>query len=224
MDTKIALVCVDNEDRNVYQDALKLFDVSTETVSTFRELQSLLMETPHNGVMVDMKTKIRAPRSELKLAYEILRRYPVVQLSLDDETREIRTLSDGKSKHDTTLKAFIDNDCRPFKARAIRSSPRKPFHFNVLLSRAEEIDKTGVERTITFNVSLGGCFILSTQEWAINKLILFQILDLEDRTPITAEVRWFKPWGLSTGIPGIGVQFKGIKDKQLKEIARICKL
>ena len=218
MDTKIILVCEDNEEKNTYLDALESLTVSVEAVSSFKNLESLLLEDPYHGVMVDMKTKIRAIRNEKELAYQILDKYPVVQLRIDEETGEIRTLSDGKSRHDATLEEFIEADCRRFEARAIRSSPRAKYHFNVLLSKTEKYSEDNCERTITFNVSKGGCFIISCREWKLKQQVSFRIKDIEDQARITGDVRWYKPWGKSVGIPGIGVQINDIKENQFQEI------
>ena len=43
MNTKIILVCEDNEERNTYLDALESLTVSVETVSSFKSLESLLL-------------------------------------------------------------------------------------------------------------------------------------------------------------------------------------
>ena len=47
---------------------------------------------------------------------------------------------------------------------------------------------------------------------------------IEDQAPITGEVRWYKPWGKSVGIPGIGVKINSIKESQLQEISEKCKI
>ena len=224
MNTKIILVCEDNEEKNTYLDALESLTVSVETVSSFKSLEGLLLEDPYHGVMVDLKTKIRAMQNEKELAYQILNKYPVVQLRIDEETGEIRTLSDGKSRHDATLEEFIEADCRRFEARAIRSSPRVKYHFNALLSKTEKYSEDNSERTITFNVSKGGCFIISSHEWKLKQPVSFRIKDIEDQAPISGEVRWYKPWGKSVGIPGIGVKINSIKESQLQEIYEKCRI
>lgn len=218
MDTKIILVCEENEEKNTYLDALESLAVSVQTVPSFKHLESLLLENPYHGVMVDIKTKIRAMQNEKELAYQILKKYPVVQLRIDEETGEIRTLSDGKSKHDATLEEFVEADCRKFEARAIRSSPRVKYHFNVLLSNTEIYSEDASERSITFNVSKGGCFVISSREWKLKQRVSFRINDIDDPAPITGEVRWYKPWGKSMGIPGIGIKINSIKESQLLEI------
>ena len=220
MDTKLILVCEENEEKNTYLDALESLAVSVETASSFKDLESLLLDDPYHGVMVDLKTKIRAMQKEKDLAYEILNKYPVVQLRIDEATGEIRTLSDGKSRHDATLEEFIEADCRRFEARAIRSSPRAKYHFNILLSETEAYSEDNSERTIPFNVSKGGCFIISGREWELKQPVSFRIIDIEDPALITGEVRWYKPWGKSVGIPGIGVKIISIKENQLQEFCK----
>ena len=164
MDTKIILVCADNTEKKTYLDALESLDVSVDAVTSFKTLENVLLENPYHGVMVDLKTKIRAMRSEKELAYQILNKYPVVQLRLDDENGQIKTLSDGKSRHDATLEEFIEADCRNFEARGIRSSPRARYHFNIMLCKTDDFLDQHSDRSITINISKGGCFIFSCME------------------------------------------------------------
>ena len=221
MDTKLILVCEENEEKNTYLDALESMTVSVETVASFKHLENLLLENPYHGVMVDIKTKIRAMQNEKELAYQILNKYPVVQVRIDDEPGEIRTLSDGKSKHDATLEEFIESDCRKFEARAIRSGRRIKYHFNVLVSGNGSFAEENSERTITFNVSKGGCFVISSREWELKQPVAFRINELKDPAPINGEIRWYKPWGKSVGIPGIGVRISQIKESQIQNICEI---
>lgn len=224
MDTKIILVCADTKEKKTYLDALESLDVSVDAVTSFKTLENVLLENPYHGVMVDMKTKIKAMKNEKELAYQILNKYPVVQLKLDDETGKIKTLSDGKSRHDDSLEEFIESDCRNFEARAIRSSPRTGYHFNIMLCKTDDFSERHSDRSITINISKSGCFIFSCMEWELNQQVSFRFTDLEDNTPIQGEVRWFKPWGRSVGIPGIGVLYTRINENQVQEICENGKI
>ena len=165
-----------------------------------------------------MKTKIKEQREDKELAYGILEQFPLVQLKYDEKTGSIGALYYGQSGESLTLEAFINEECRTFKARRIRSSVRKDINFNVIISKTNDFSDDGAERSITIDISRGGCFIYSTEKWKISDSVMFVIKELADSRPVLGEVRWTKPWGEAMQIPGIGVKFKDIGENQLREI------
>ena len=65
-----------------------------------------------------------------------------------------------------------------------------------------------------------GCFLFSVQDWALGETAWLTVMELSDRTPISAEVRRRIKWGTPMQIPGIGVEFKTIKELQAREISK----
>ena len=222
MKTRLILVALDGKEKEIYLKMLEVLEVDVVTVSTFKELETCLIKTPYQGVLVDLKTKIKSLKKEKELAYQILEQFPVVQLNVEDRSGTIKSLYYGKSKGEGTLKDFILNECLLFKARKLRASQRTKIHFNALLSPTDQFTNETSERTITIDVSSGGCFVFSVNIWEPKNSVWMVFLDLEDLTPIRAEIRWTKPWGKSMQLPGIGLRFKEIAENQLKEIRKFC--
>jgi hypothetical protein len=101
---------------------------------------------------------------------------------------------------------------------------RKVVHFNVLLSYDEPIGEKALERTVTINISKGGCFLFSGRDWSNTPKAWFIINELQDKTPIAGDIRWTVEWGKQMTIPGIGLSFKHIKPSQLEKLANNCTL
>jgi Tfp pilus assembly protein PilZ len=219
MDTRLVLACTEGVAREKYHEALKKLGVRLDTVSSLKELYHAMSRTPYNGVMIDIITKIKASQEEKNLVHAVLEEFPLIQLKWDDETGTIKSIFLGQVIGSGELEDFINQECRLFDARRIRSSVRKDIHFNVILSRDHHFPETGIERTIMINISEGGCFLYTVGEWERGQDACFTIHELEDQTPILGKVKWRIEWGRSMKIPGIGIEFQDIRESQRKEIA-----
>lgn len=218
MSTRMILVAREGDAKQAYLDAIKTLEVHVDTVSSFSELYKALLNTPYHGVMVDLLTKLRAPKEEQGLVHEILELFPVVQLNWEGKAEKIRTLYFGQSIGGGTIEDFICEECRSFNARTIRSHLRRNINFNVVLSKNGKFSEKNNAKTVTIDVSRGGCFIYTIDEWERNIDSWLQLKELDDSTPILGEVKWRIPWGSTMKIPGIGVKFKEISEVQLEEI------
>jgi Tfp pilus assembly protein PilZ len=219
MNIRVILVCGEGVERQAYLSAIEALGVQIDTVSSLEELHKAVLRTPYHGVMIDLKTKIRAAKVEKILIHDILEKvFPVIQLKLENKTSRIQTLYFGQAKGDGTLEDFILKECRSVEPRSIRLSLRKNINFNIILSKNDNYSKDNIEKSVTIDVSEGGCFIYSSDKWEINSKAWFIIKELDDNTPILSEVRWKMSWGNAMKIPGIGVKFKDIREGQLEEI------
>ena len=97
-------------------------------------------------------------------------------------------------------------------------------HFNVLLPKTAGFNEEGIRRTVTVNVSKGGCFIYSVDNLASDVEMMIVFKELEDQKPILGEVRWKAKWGEAMQIPGIGIKFEDINEGQLTEICKIIRM
>jgi Tfp pilus assembly protein PilZ len=219
MDTRVLLVCSEGVARDKYQEGLRNSGVQLDTVSSLEELYDAMVKTPYNGVLIDIITKIRASQDEKVLIHTVLEEFPLVQLKWDDELGIIKSIFLGQVKSCGTLEDFINQECRRFNARKIRSSIRKNINLNVTLAGDHHFHENSVAHTTTINMSKGGCFLLSVQKWERGDHAWFIINDLKDHTPIQGTVRWQIEWGKSMNIPGIGIEFQDIKEVQLKEFS-----
>ncbi len=222
--TRVILVANKGTDRIFYLHVMKEWHVQVDAVSTFKQLEKKMLKIAYQGVLVDLKTKIRDIKRDKELAHQILEQFPVVQLRLDAETQEVRALYYGKSKGDGTLKDFIQKDCRFFDARKLRAYPRAQIHLNVTLLKTDDFSDQRSVRTVTTDISKGGCFLFATEEFDFKQRVYVRFEDLSDPAPVTGEVRWSKPWGQALQLPGIGVKFDTIPDRLLSEICAVANI
>jgi Tfp pilus assembly protein PilZ len=216
---KVLLLSGEGKAKQAYLDTIKHLDIDVDTVSSITELYKTMINKPCHGVMIDLPTKIKASRDEKALVHEVLNKFPVINLRWENETGTIKTLYHSKIQSGGTIKDFINQECRSFNPRTIRSSVRKNINFNVMLTKSDNFKEENMERTITIDVSKGGCFIYSPKKWERHSDVLLIIKELEDHTPIRGKVIWGIAWGEAMRIPGIGVMFKEIKSSQLENIS-----
>lgn len=104
-----------------------------------------------------------------------------------------------------------------FVPRGLRIHSRKLAYIKV---RYHEVGKTSEglrptlfeSRAITFDVSSGGCFIVSTEDWSKVEHLSIFVGDYPD--PIPCRIAWRLPWGSSRWkMPGIGVEFAQTDEK-----------
>jgi len=222
MDVRVALLCHEGEAQQAYINAAQSLGAQVDSASTFSDLRNLLCGHSYNGVMVDLKTKVKASHDDKDLLHDLLEQFPLAQLKFEEATGAIRSLNVGQARGNETVEAFINEECRPFPARPIRSSVRKNIHFNALISKNGTPSEEGGIQTVTMNVSQGGCFLYSTEYWEIGGKVSIIFRGLEDQRPITGEVRWQVPWGKTMQIPGIGVKFEDISTAQITELCERC--
>jgi hypothetical protein len=222
MNVKVILVCQEEgKAKQAYLNAIKSFGVKVDTAPSLMELHKMLIENTYNGVMVDFRTRVKASNEEKDLVHDIFEQFPVAQLNFDEKTGEIRSFHYSRTSKGETLESFIKEECRSFIARPIRSTIRKKIHFNVLISNTGDFTEKEIDRTVTMNVSKGGCFIYSVDNLQNDTKVLMVFKELEGRKPILGEVRWKAWWGEAMQIPGIGVKFENLGDGQLGEIGKI---
>ncbi len=222
MDVRVALVCQEGEARRAYISAVQTIGAHVDTASSFSELHKLFCENSYNGVMVDLKAKLKASQNEKDLIQDLLEQFPMSQLKFEEKTGTVRSLNFGRASDSQTVEAFINEECRLFPARPIRASARKKIYFNAIISKTGDFSEAGSTRTVTMNVSQGGCFIYSTDHWEIGDKVMIILKGLDDQKPISGEVRWQISWGETMQIPGIGVKFEDISAGQFAEICNRC--
>jgi hypothetical protein len=215
---KLILVCKEGDARQAYLREVKTLGVEVDVVSSYYEFLRTMASIPYQGLMIDLVTQMKMSMEEKNVSKEILGFFPIIQLKWDAESGSIRNISFSKSTTSDSIKEFIHNECQSFTARAIRLNMRKLVHFNVLLSNDESMGEAFLERTVTMNISRGGCYLFSCRDWSLNPNAWFIINELQDKTPIAGDVRWSVEWGKQMTIPGSGLSFKRIKQSQIEEL------
>ena len=215
MDIHILLISSDVKEREVYESAIRSLGVNVTAVPSIKGLSEEVKDLFLNGVAMDMSTKIAALKQDREFIYTTLRKFPVAHLTLGKETRKIGLFYPGQPPG-ATLKDFVDMECRTFTPRRLAHHIRKALHFNVLLSRQPEM--VDCEKTVSVDISNGGCFVFSVQKWATGDMVWLQILELSHHDPIGARVKRCVRWGEAMQVPGIGLKFDQMNPSQRREL------
>lgn len=216
-DIHILLISSNAQERETYESAMSALGVKVTAVPSLKALNEEVKNLFFDGVAMDMATKIMALKNDREFIYTTLRKFPVAHLSLEKGTGKIRLFYPGQPPG-ATLKDFIDRECGTFTPRRLAHHIRKVLHFNVLLSRDPEM--ADCEKTISVDVSEGGCFIFSAQEWSTGDMVWLKILELSDQDPIGARVRRCLKWGEAMQVPGVGLQFEKMNASQRRELEK----
>jgi hypothetical protein len=218
MGTRLILICNEGAARRAYVKEAKALGADIDVVSNYHELYKTMIDSPYQGILIDLVTNMKMSKEEKFKARDVLEIFPALQLKWDADSGSIRSISFGKSSGSDSLDEFIRSECRSFTPRAIRLDMRKAVHLNVLLSRDETMIDKHLERSVTLNLSKGGCFLFSGLVWNNHATVWLMVKELRDKSPVVGEIRWMLEWGKHTTIPGIGVSFKQIKRGQIEEL------
>ncbi|MDD2388627.1 MAG: PilZ domain-containing protein [Desulfobacterales bacterium] len=223
-DIRVILAARPGEPTEIYLDAIKKFGILIDIVHSIKALHDSLLETAHNGILIDLPILIKSPITEKKFLSTIIDQFPIMQLNYDAVKNEIHSLYYGKTKGDVSLDAFVRTECRSFPARKMRSALRKNVHLNVTVWYKTSPPPYDTEKTVTLDISKGGCFIITSTARQIDSDIEFVIQELSEQSPISGRIRRIIPWGEGMQLPGIGVEFIHIKENQLNELCDKFKL
>ena len=176
-----------------------------------------------NGIIISVPAFMRMEgKGKMELS-EILPIFPTLRFRYDKQ--ENITIFDNE--HETPQKAlvhFFKHVCLQAPERIIRRNQRVSRYFNVLLSPDPTFPPSHTERTATMNVSLdgNGCFCFSVSKWKTGQQGWLQFLDLNDKTPISAEVMHTNRWGRGCRLPGCGLRFTAITETQRQQLIALC--
>jgi Tfp pilus assembly protein PilZ len=203
----ILIVAAHSEHAEIYRKAVKRAGTSCDVAHSIDDMHEKMCRTAYNGVLLDVFTTVKASPREKILIQEISDAYPSMRVRWDVRKRQVCGLVLGKTlDRDDPVGDFVDRFCRCHPARKCRGSKRYPLHFNVLLSRQRD-SQNDLEKTVTLDISEGGCFLITSQAWQDGENVWLRFADLCDGTPVQAEVCRHQPWGESLCVPGIGVKF-----------------
>jgi Tfp pilus assembly protein PilZ len=218
MDIRVLLIAQNDSARKAYLSSLEKCAVRVFVSESFQDLSREICSHAYHGIFLDLQTKMKAIKANKNQVYGLVDNFPVCQLKLNDHTGEIDCFHHSQKFGDTMLD-FINNECRNFVPRMIRSDRRKKLHLNVVLYKHQ--DEIQPEFSATINISKGGCFIFSTRQWEEGGEVWMQIKELTDHSLINGQIRHVARWGESMQIPGIGVEFRSISASQIEEISNL---
>ncbi len=220
MEIRVLLFVQDGEAKQKYLDTLTDCGVRVFVSTSFFHLSEEICSQTYHGLFFDLSTKMKAIKENKVEVYRLAEKFPVAHLQMDRGSGAIRCFhvgrQTGRSLHD-----FIDSQCRPFEPQKLRTSMRREMHLPVLLFRHPA--SKCPERSITKDISPGGCFVITTRRFTQGIEIFLGFPELTDSTPIRAQIRTVVKWGMRYQIPGIGVKFEALSMTQAAELERMCR-
>ena len=220
MSIRVLLFVEEGKSKQKYLDALAACDVHVSVTSSFVDLSEEICGKTYHGLFLDLPTKMKALKENKDYVYKMVEKFPIAYLQLDNTSEQVRCYHFNK-RSGSTLLDFIDNQCRTFTPQRIRENVRSKIHLHVLLYK--ERDSKKPERSVTVNISMGGCFVFSTHPWQVGSYIWLRFKEMPDLSLISAQVRTLVQWGENRQIPGVGLQFQEISAEQLDGLARLLK-
>lgn len=220
---KLLLLSSNPEAVSACRKTLQSLGIECEWTSKVSDMRRWLVGTPFNGLIFDVLTAARTSPVERALLQEFSDYYPTLMMRWNSASRKVRGLVFGEilDKEDP-LGDFVGRFCQPDRALVYRKTKRFNIHLNVLLSPKDEFTEQQVEKTVTLNLSRGGCFIISSRNWQHVEHAWIRLPDLADPTPIGVEVCQYLPWGEQKQIPGIGVKFTELQPDQQRAVDDLC--
>jgi hypothetical protein len=174
---------------------LKLSGLDCLPLASLEELPDALAVHPISGILLELATGIRGSAQQKKAVQEVFGFYPSAKFRFADN----QALIVGQ-----TFDEFVQC-CLQFAPRIKRSQERADSCLAVYLSADPSFSQA--EKSVTINVSTGGCFVYSVREWRVGDPIWLRFYG--ETTTSHGAVRLCRPWGNNKVFPGIGVRLDG---------------
>ena len=216
---RVLIIASDPATADLYRTAVEKLGAECEIAGDMAEMKLQMSKKPFNGLILDVLTAVRSSLKDKVDIQSISEVYPVLRVRWDSKAGEIRGLVIGNLiNKESPLQDFLNKFCHSRPARICRMNKRYPVHFNVLLSKDINFAADQTEKTVTLDISQGGCFLISTQSWQEAEYAWIRFLEISDPTPVQILIRRHSDWGKTMNIPGIGTEFSQIKPNQLEDI------
>jgi hypothetical protein len=218
---KVIILADTPQTLSIFGTALDNLGIHYEKAESVLKMRKKMQTAPFNGVILDVLTTIKAAPQEKIIIQEISELYPTLRLRWDSRNHCFRGLIIGETldqKH--PISDFLQRFCYSTPERVFRQHKRLPIHFNVLISQDEEFSENKTEKSVTLDISGGGCFLFSTRNWEKIDVAWVRFLDFSEKGPYRVQICRFLPWGRGKFFPGIGVKFVDLTPDQIKELGR----
>lgn len=173
-----------------------------------------------NGVLIDFNLTMKASEEIRKFLNMIQEYLPVCRIRINAQGTHFSGQLQSKFFEGPELvRVFVQKTLNSNSGRFVRKLERVERIWNV-----EILDGTlGSNRFITKDLSVGGFFLISTDDvFKVGQKLTVRILELETYSPIEVEIRWVHKWGnLHSRTPGFGVQILNIDELQLEKMNRL---
>lgn len=218
----ILLICQEGKSRQVYQTDLDFPGVLLVCVQSLKQFFRREIYGPLNGILVDMPTYMRCSEEEKLLLTDLVGLFPSLRVKCNEASGEVRTLPFGTAYSGTTTPAvFVQKYCTLYAQRRIRTSNRSHQNMSALLNKVLEAGADSGTRSVTANISCGGCFLVSFEPWSVGDRGWLTLPGLKEKLPIQVEVSWIRSWGEEGSLPGMGMRFIDVAPAQKGELSHI---
>lgn len=220
-DTKIRVLLFVNDEMALrqYLDVLAESSVQVFVSASFFRLSEEICSRTYHGLIVDLPTKMLEIKTNKSEVYRLVERFPVAHVRVDGSTGKIRCSHVSLRQDGNALVAFINDRCRNAQPQKLRATVRMEIHIPVLLFRRRESKRP--ERSITLDISTGGCFIVTAHRWVEGQEIFLGFPELNGLASVRAQIRSVVPWGKGRLIPGIGVEFLDLSTAQTDQLSGV---
>jgi Tfp pilus assembly protein PilZ len=219
-DTKrifMAVLTGDKEEEQAITEAFESFHVKLAFASTMRNLRDILFEQSCSGILLGITSLVGIDQASKSFGQSLEHVYPVARIRWNRSDGSFSLMSFRNGRVDT-LADFIAI-CSNVSPRRLRSWERLPKTLNVMIS--SDPDLANAMRAFTTNISLGGCFLHTSQEWNVGDPVFIQIQELSSQSIIDGNVVRYVPWGTPFRVQGIGIQFVNMDDEQMEALQHL---
>ena len=195
-DCPVLVIAYDEKVRAVLVQSLAPFSLRVESCASFCEAESIALQVPCTGVLVDLTAMIKAKSEEKIVAYTLASFFPTLRVRAMGPMIVPMTMS-GEARQEKSLHDFLSMGCAGFTPRRLRRHKRRAICLPTFL---------GEHRGFTLNISWGGAFIadMNPERFSLGDRLELCLPDFG--ISIEVVVARIQLWGEHRP-PGIGVEF-----------------
>lgn len=184
----------------------------------YSELSEFLAEKsdqPISGLVIDLKISMKASpqqKEELSLVESVI---PILRVKKNPKNTLSGICRALSGEGNDFIFSIFKNQFTIENTRQIRLLPRKQVFLNVRLYSDSNLDISNSKKVNTVNISLGGMFVHTTDEFTPGQKIKLTLEEAKELSYISAIIRWVQAWGRSKSkLPGIGIEFENLTNEQ----------
>jgi hypothetical protein len=203
----------------VLDAARKLFSEKGIDLIHLKSISDLFHELPEtqiSGVVVDIRTVIRASEPEKSWLKNMEQIIPNIRINWRP-AEGFSVLSDAPGFSGAEgLSLFLDH-CRTVKPRVPRKYKHREKNLNLLLWPVGAPEEEA-QRAFTLNISAGGLFVCTCDVPPAGTLLWVRLLEVDSR-PVRVLVKWGLAWREGMHIPGFGGKYVDPDAEFLRRLA-----
>jgi hypothetical protein len=221
MQSQILLVVADEARRTLYEQFFKKEKVICQAVSALRDVSTQIARQPYNAIFLDMPLISYASHYEKSLVKDVLRVLPHASLDIT-ATHEISVVVSGEVYESSHSPEEFLRYCCEQPVKTVAPQNRIQLNYNAVLSRSPDL--ADAERTVSIDISPGGCFLFCVNDdITLHSSVWVSLIILNDSTPIPSTVCWKREWGMTNDVPGVGIRFEKMTEQQQTEMLSLCR-